>query len=275
MQDRTKNLISSIDAAQAVGISISTFNRFVEAGCLVVELENQGVTYFSRSQVGSLFGRSLFEGSPAEPAINSAGYLESRKYTVADTNQAPRDYAPLSKEEDVFDLDELSDNRVADTSLSLENPIEQPVSDPAPKSLREALLPNEAQLEEDRVRELLKVISFQDSLLTERETEIREVKNQCNWLKRRIEKLEERSEQGNLLLLAETYSIRRMLTTTQPKKPLLQAFLEAVGLAHKQSVVHTRNRDALARPSSISEASQQPTIGSDPQDLRVRSAAQR
>ena len=91
--------------------------------------------------------------------------------------------------------------------------------------------------ESTQAESLLKVISLQDSLLTAREEQIGELQSQIRWLRARVEKLEGLIEQSQLLLLADTYSIRKLLTPPQLKQSYIQKFLAAFGIKTSQSTL--------------------------------------
>ena len=78
----------------------------------------------------------------------------------------------------------------------------------------------------DRLRQLNKL---QERLLDVRAQQHEEQRRERDWLKARIEKLEEKNERDQLLLLSETQMIRKLITTHEERRTPLQLALEWLG----------------------------------------------
>ena len=79
-------------------------------------------------------------------------------------------------------------------------------------------------------RKLRTVVDLQEKILTIRENEIRDLKEQRDWLKSRLERLEEKADRDQLLLLSETQTIRRLISLQEPKKSTFRLALDWLGV---------------------------------------------
>jgi hypothetical protein len=272
IKNRLANLISSSDAAEAVGISISTFKRFVEAGCLVVEYEQNGLEFFAREQVSALFGRPLLNEKiivstepepeseqtvePVNPNYTRAFDLEYDGIQPNNYQQSPeKPVFPTTQEPGFFNYHDdnhnhsfesfrnenystTATNNTATNNTATNNTATNNTATNNTATNNTATNNTDRRLAESTQAEsLLKVISLQDSLLTAREEQIGELQSQIRWLRARVEKLEGLIEQSQLLLLADTYSIRKLLTPPQLKQSYIQKFLAAFGIKTSQSTL--------------------------------------
>jgi len=306
IKDRLANLISGPDAAEAVGVSLSTFRRFVEAGCLMVEYEQNGIEFFAPEQVSALFGRPLL-ANKATLSIKPEAALAVNSRQVADLEQDPDSQRAMDSAEPIYDTsyrafdledyDELSpnnyeqattrrnyttgqesenvnyrhDNRNLNTSYnqssynqssysetnsygesnySQSNSL-QSLQNEDYSSREETTRQDMNPAESKQAENLLKVISFQDSLLTERERQIEDLKSQTSWLKARIEKLEGLIEQSQLLLLADTYSIRKLLSPQPLRQSYMQKLLAAFGIKTGQASLEYRPKLKVQSTRSV------------------------
>ncbi len=225
-------LVSDKEAALEAGISPSTLRRFVEAGCLSVEAEEAGVLYFSRSELRQILGK----GRP-RPERKDDSVEEVAENIVVEKKQDER-----------VNLTVIN-GAVEANSLATSSPTVEPTnpSEPSAASI-ESTIVGENVAPEQRTSELLKVIEFQDTLLNNRETELRELKEQRDWLKRRIEKLEEQCDQDRFLLLRETYMISHLLELQKPKKSLVRGVLEFLGMIERENSTVEVERQGTGSP---------------------------
>lgn len=82
--------------------------------------------------------------------------------------------------------------------------------------LQTALNPLEVE-----VTKLRSVVALQDKLLDLRDSQIKDLREEREWLRSRIEKLDEKSDRDQLLLLSETQTIRKLVTQNQTKRSTL------------------------------------------------------
>ncbi len=83
------------------------------------------------------------------------------------------------------------------------------------------------------VQKLHTIIQLQERLLDLKDKQISDLEDQRHWLKSRIEKLEEKGDRDQMLLLAEAQTIRKLLATHELKKSAWQSTLEWFGLTPK------------------------------------------
>ena len=97
---------------------------------------------------------------------------------------------------------------------------------------------SKAILELEQQVEKLKTISeIQEQILDRKDEEIEDLRKQRDWLQSRIEKLEEKAERDQLLLLAETQTIKQLISIQHKRKSLFRATLERIGLATPDPVL--------------------------------------
>ncbi len=87
-----------------------------------------------------------------------------------------------------------------------------------------------------RITTLERVVEMQEKILDMREKEIESLQKERDWLRGRIERLEEKGDRDQLLLLSETQVIRQLITTQKRSSPIRQA-LEWLGFVEPQKDV--------------------------------------
>lgn len=80
----------------------------------------------------------------------------------------------------------------------------------------------------DRLRNL---VNLQERILDLKDAELLDLRSQRNWLQSRVERLEEKSERDQILLLSETQTIRKLVSLQEGRKSALQNVLEWLGIA--------------------------------------------
>lgn len=91
---------------------------------------------------------------------------------------------------------------------------------------------------DDEISRLKNVIALQEQVLKMKDSEIGDLKGQRNWLRERVEKLEDKADRDQLLLLSETQMITRMLTGKKKRSPVVLA-LEWLGIRETSEENHT------------------------------------
>ena len=77
---------------------------------------------------------------------------------------------------------------------------------------------------------------MQDKVLDMREAEIGSLKEERDWLRSRIERLEEKGDRDQLLLLSETQILRSLIVQQHTKSSPLRSALEWIGLVNPKPV---------------------------------------
>jgi hypothetical protein len=181
------------EAASLAGVTIATLYRFAEAGYLQTLPADDGAKRFVRSEIRTLFGIS-------EP-------ISKRRVAASDTATDSQVQTPPTPKTNA-------------TVVSIRPAAEQVVS-------------NESeQLTELEIAQLKNVIELQEKLLDARDKELTDLRQQREWLQARIEKLEDKAERDQLLLLSETQMVRQLILQQQVgrKRSTLRLALDWLGI---------------------------------------------
>jgi hypothetical protein len=267
-----EDYISETEAASIAGVSSNTLNRFAEAGYLQVESDSDGLRLFSRRELGEVFGfrqenySTVLDGSavralnpheqevPERNAYRKEGRsavqeeLKEGAGSPAGESSAPVDNvvelhagSKLEQEQSVevsssepIAADDIwsdeSDTGEADAVVqSVER--EEEVSQ---VPLTESVQPVAVQMLEREIAKLKSIVTMQDKLLDMKDAELKDLQEQRTWLHERVERLEEKSDRDQMLLLAETQLVRQMITQRDQKRSPVRAALEWFGLVPDQ-----------------------------------------
>ena len=201
-----QDYISETEASNFAGVSAATLSRFVEAGYLKIESDTDGLRLFSKVELAELFG--LEDGSSADW---SAPQPQATQPEVAAPRPQPVISAPLSSQ------------------VELER---------GPSSYRSGLRESAWAFLDREVSRLKHLTELQERLLEHHERELKDLREQRDWLKGRLEKLEEKGERDQLLLLAETQTIRKLVALEERRKSPVRLALEWLGLSDTQAQSH-------------------------------------
>jgi hypothetical protein len=198
-----QDFIPETDASRLAGVSATTLSRFVEAGYLRVQNDMQGYRNYSKSEICKLFAidaENPQDDSYLSAAVEVTNGDVSSYYSEAES-EIPAQGLPEqeeAEEEKVYWADTVSATQGERTE---------------PRETEESI--------KDRVEitRLRNITVMQDKILEMRENEIEELRKEREWLRTRVEKLEEKSERDQILLLAETQTIKRLVSITHQKKP--------------------------------------------------------
>lgn len=242
---RAVDLISETDAAKIAGVSPRTLQRFTEAGYFTLEETSSGERLYSRTVLAQLFGIS--EQKESERIIDLDREREKREQ-AEDVEPAPS----LKSDEEIS-----SETPSVPTHESTQT--EAP-SDNTP--LQEVRLEGES-LNSGLTRHQEVILEMQDRLIDRLEREIHDLKNERDWLRARIEKLEEKAERDQLLLLAEAQTVRRLVTMQVQKKNSWRHALEWFGLLPPTNDLGERIAISAPQASAVESAEAKETADSD------------
>ena len=204
-------MISEATAVKEAGVSARTLQRFSEAGYLTVKVKSEGERLYSRAQLLEIFG-SFQEAttSPLAPTntvseaqcddATSCGATTSTYYSQAEPTPMVERVAPASP-----DVDD------ATTSS-------------APSHLNE------------EIQRLRNLVTLQERILDMKESEIQDLRSQRDWLRTRVEKLEEKGDRDQVLLLSETQAIRQLIGLQQKRPSAIRSLLEWLGLGSSETM---------------------------------------
>ncbi len=221
------NLINETIASKLAGVSPTTLARFVEAGYLRVSNDSQGEKNYVKSEICSLFA---VDAGDLEAAKEGSSDLISAIEISRDTSDSSdQDQATAVKpEEKMYWAETLSPELSAEQQEPIQN--------------NTTVTP---EIDAELVR-LRNISAMQDKILEMREREIEDLRKERDWLRTRVERLEEKSERDQLLLLAETQTIKRLVNITHEKKPsTIRLALEWMGV-----VPPTRNESEIQNNKS-------------------------
>lgn len=208
---------SEQEAVALAGVSTRTLLRFSEAGYLSVKSTNDGSKLFERAQIEQIFGVA------AGTATIHASAEEVSAQESADV-ATESDYA-----------DHLEEEQQAKFESAPASEAWRPAAEPEVTriSSAEKIGVSDDAAEVSRLKNLL---SLQERILDAKDDEIADLRNQRAWLRERIEKLEEKSDRDQILLLSETQTIRSLIAYQEARKSPIRQFLEWTGLATPQQV---------------------------------------
>jgi hypothetical protein len=231
-----EHLCSEHEAAALAGVSLRTLMRFSEAGYLKLHTADDGSLSFERSQVQDIFGIS---GQGGEVADINAKEQACSGETADEQSTCASGAAP--KDDDYCQHSSARDSQTTKAQFDTHEPIQgvesglksnaqkTPVSDEQNKSEGSYA---EAALEE--VARLRNLLTMQERILDSKDDEIADLRSQRAWLRERIEKLEEKSDRDQILLLSETQMIRSLIAYQETRKSTFRQFLEWTGIVRGQ-----------------------------------------
>lgn len=215
-----QDFVSETEAVSIAGVSPKTLKRFTDAGYLHVEIEPDGLRLYSRGEIHEIFG--VHQGKVSVPPEST----EDIRSTHHDRCQ-PSSEEPLSESPESAD----GDARYAESE-------EQSYYSEVSANGHYAERAEQAQLADVdlEVARLRNLVNLQERILDMKEGEIADLRAQRDWLQRRVEKLEEKGDRDQILLLSETQTIRRLVTMQENKRSTMRQILDWLGLTptHQQ-----------------------------------------
>lgn len=231
--------ISEDEAVQIAGVSARTLLRFSESGYLTVEIAEDGVRYYSAAQLTEIFGAPTGNPAAASPSVSEGDHACSAPPVAANPVECSAIDETPSLEAHVCEA--ASENSPSDSSPEMG----------APESATE-------------VQRLKNLLSMQERMLDAKDDEIADLRSQRTWLRERIEKLEEKSDRDQILLLSETQTIRQLISYRESRKSVVQSFLEWIGIA--------QTKETATLPSAT-DYSQKAAQAAGSRTIEVRAAA--
>jgi hypothetical protein len=109
--------------------------------------------------------------------------------------------------------------------------------------------PDLAPLNEE-IQRLKNLVSLQERILDMKESEIQDLRSQRDWLKTRVEKLEEKGDRDQVLLLSETQALRQLIGLQQKRPSAIRSLLEWLGLGNSESLPALPSNQDIATTGS-------------------------
>lgn len=245
--------ISETEAAHQAGVSIKTLRRFSDAGYLQVEIEPDGLRLYSKGELNEIFGahRSGSEQGSQENPQSGPG---------CDAESAPLQPERQSCDNDVPAQQAITASEQASACIASEPCAATELETPADSIShhgRSGESSNKAHDEHDtsvyaiEVLKLRNVISLQEKLLDTKDAEIADLKGQRDWLRARVEKLEEKSDRDQILLLSETQTIRKLISLQEQKRSPMNRFLDWLGITPQPTVKALGGKSDFANSDTL------------------------
>lgn len=212
-----QDYISEREAANVAGVSVATLNRFVETGYLQLEVDNDGVRLFSKNELQRLF--NVTQLSPAR-SYDSENFVSSNNIQAQTVESETQDKSAQLHSDQSSQTNPPQTNQATETSQN-EQSQKISLSEAAPNSEQSKAI----NYLEQEVSKFKRISELQERILDIREQQIQDLKSESNWLRQRIEKLEEKSSREQLILMANTETVRNLLLEHK-RKSTLRAALE-------------------------------------------------
>jgi hypothetical protein len=248
-----ENYVSEAEAIQRSGVSLKTLQRFVEAGYLSVEVEPDGLRLYSRTQLDEIFGihTAPLSLEPIEEDKDGNPIAQPQEESTPQANVEP---TPINNTVEVNNerlLQPESPSAPSTTGSYYENPETIPF---LTASTEETVKITSKSLVEgdNEVVKLRNIIKLQEALLDTKDAELKDLREERQWLRTRIEKLEEKGERDQILLLSETQTIRKLIVVQEQKKSPIKQLLSWVGLLPEPRESENSTQD-LMRATSVKE----------------------
>ena len=206
-----EGMISEATAVKEAGVSARTLQRFSEAGYLTVQVKGDGERLYARTQLAEIFGS--FQEAPSSPAPSYEAREETSHCAASSCETETTTYYSPAEETPMVE-------RVAPTATD-------------PRELSSSAEPSPSNEEIQRLKNL---VSLQERILDMKESEIQDLRSQRDWLKTRVEKLEEKGDRDQVLLLSETQAIRQLIGLQQKRPSAIRSLLEWLGLGNSETL---------------------------------------
>lgn len=225
------DFISEHEACSVTGMTPRTLQRFAEAGYLSVEIEHDGLRLYSKRQLGSVFG-----GPVAQALGENPHPLDEADETKQDEDVIP----PVSVDAEIASIF-TGQEPVSTPRVAVETPVAE--AEIATETVRSGKAAGNETGKPDlapEVARLQNLLTMQEKILDHKDSEIGELRRERDWLRARIERLEEKSNRDQLLLLSETQTIRRLIVMSESRKSTFRQMLEWCGLSKETNTNHDR-----------------------------------
>lgn len=245
------------EAAKFTGISVQTLLRFAELGYLRAEQGEAAEVAFRREELRQFFsGREEretdtdgdVERGGGESTLTSTSELTPGALASYELGRESEDYAAdlsgKTLSSDQRGAKAQSINSLGFTELAAGTPesVEQAEGAQEIPPDNRASLTIETSSNRDggaaphlTEKALVDLIRLQEEILALKDKELADLREQRDWLKRRIECLEDQASRDQVLLLSGSKTIQKLVEAQQPvpKRSGLRGLLEFFGLAAK------------------------------------------
>lgn len=276
MQNSTpQNYLSQKEASALAGVSGETLLRFAEAGYFRT-FQQHGETQFSKIEICQVFGpaiSSTFNAKEAQLSDSSNSVadrtLEGKEEAIGD--RPSDDDKPNNSEDSPLEKsgsprpqkDSEIANQVFQSASKLAKQVEKfietedpgvshssPVSSSGTKSssvvepdFSSKYNPENKSDNSDvnSTEAFKKVLQLQEELLAQNQIRISDLTKERDWLRSRLEKMEDKSDRDQMLLMVESQKVRTLIGKGNQKSSIFQTALEWFGGKSQPSNNQTNN----------------------------------
>jgi hypothetical protein len=225
----THDTCTEEQASQLAGVSARTLQRFAESGYLSIVLGEDGRVQYQRQQVEEIFGAARCDTASYSSFVSGTDHSQPNVDQIRNGASAPQ-----------------AQHSTPDVSTDPQHASAALEANPQSGSTLTSTI------EIERLKNLL---AIQERMLDAKDDEIADLKNQRAWLRERVEKLEEKSDRDQILLLSETQTIRSLIAYQESRKSTVRQFLEWIGLSRDTdmpAIGQGRDHATKASPSHTS-----------------------
>ena len=225
----SETMISEAVAVKEAGVSARTLQRFSEAGYLTVQVTRDGERRYSRSQLLEIFGS--FQEGPTSLSTPADSLSEEP------SEEGPSD-GPTSRDATTSTY----------YSQSEPTPMVERVARASPE-VGDATNSSPSSPLNEEVERLRNLVTLQERILDMKDSEIQDLRSQRDWLRTRVEKLEEKGDRDQVLLLSETQAIRQLIGLQQKRPSAIRNLLEWLGLGSSETIPALPSNQDIATAS--------------------------
>jgi hypothetical protein len=217
MNTNNAELIGEEQAAVQARVSTSTLARFAEAGYFQVVLMGEERCY-PKQALSTVFGVT-FKAHEVEPEPVKKATIIAFPQTDAVAQHSTTTTNSVD-EKAAFQTDTTTRTEAALDSQTIANS-----SDSA-----------SAHLENDL--SFKTILRMHADILERQEREIQDLRTEREWLKKRIERLEDKAERDQILLLSEAQTVKQLIQLQAQRKSYLRQSLEWLGVVPQEISEH-------------------------------------
>lgn len=214
------NAISETEAVRVAGVSARTLSRFSEAGYLTVQVESDGQRLYQKDQLAEIFG--AFQWDAELNTDQGCVAVASEGACASEEGESP---SPVSEPQ------QAATGTYYSTATA--TPFVARVVSTEESSANHS---SELQATQEEIAKLKNVLALQERILDMKDGEIADLRSQRDWLRTRVEKLEEKGDRDQVLLLSETQAIRQLIGLQQQKRSTVRNILEWFGLTSSEPI---------------------------------------
>lgn len=223
-----QDFISENEAISLTGMSKTTLVRFAEAGYLQLETDSDGLRLFSKGELASLFGFREVPNRGKTVTEKKTEKPQEQPVVKPVLVEISAESAKLETEN--LTLAEQVEKIVIATTEGAKPQVAVDIEPPTPASTEFQGASTEALQAE--LRRLRNIMELQERILDMKDQQLRDLKEQRDWLQQRVEKLEDKADRDQILLLTETQTIRNLIKMNQSqRRSPVRLALEWLGVA--------------------------------------------